>query len=471
MKTLQFKCTLLSDVILNVKAATEGNNNTLDFIPGNNFLGIVAKEYDKFSEQKQIEIFHSGKVRFGDAHPVEKKHESIRSLHIPASMYYQKLEPISNVCYIHHFHDYKKDAKTVQLKQCRSGYYAFIPEEDGTKGIAFPASASKTFAIKSAYDREMRRSEDEKMYGYQSLRQNQSFLFEVECDNDDLAEEISKCLIGEKHIGRSRTAQYGLVKIEKAEFENIKGSKAPFNIGSKQYIAVYAEGRLIFLDDEGIPTFQPTPEALGIKDKEAKIDWQKSQIRTFQYAPWNYQRQCRDTDRCGIEKGSVFIVETKDPVESDTAIVGAYLNEGFGKVIYNPAFLNAIEGKNGFVTYKVPQREKGAETERIEPVNPSSLLKYLMAKCQQEKDDEEIMDKVNTFVKDNVKKLTRKTSASQWGQIRSIAMSNTKEADIMEKLFGVTNEGFDKEKGYLTHGVASDDWKDCGGLTKLKRVR
>lgn len=44
MKILQYRCTLCTDVILNVKSATEGNNQTLDFIPGNNFLGIVAGE-------------------------------------------------------------------------------------------------------------------------------------------------------------------------------------------------------------------------------------------------------------------------------------------------------------------------------------------------------------------------------------------------------------------------------------------
>lgn len=55
MTTLQFKCTLLSDVILNQKAATEGPNQTLDFIPGSNFLGIVAsKLYPKKRTKKRI---------------------------------------------------------------------------------------------------------------------------------------------------------------------------------------------------------------------------------------------------------------------------------------------------------------------------------------------------------------------------------------------------------------------------------
>lgn len=48
MTTLKFKCHLDSDVVLNQSAATEGSNSTLDFIPGNVFLGIVARHYDEF---------------------------------------------------------------------------------------------------------------------------------------------------------------------------------------------------------------------------------------------------------------------------------------------------------------------------------------------------------------------------------------------------------------------------------------
>lgn len=94
MKTLQFKCKLLSDVILNQRAATEGNQESLTFIPGNCFLGIVAKDYMNFQPQEQAEIFHSGHVRFGDAHPASKDAKT-RSLHIPASLFYPKLKSLS----------------------------------------------------------------------------------------------------------------------------------------------------------------------------------------------------------------------------------------------------------------------------------------------------------------------------------------------------------------------------------------
>ena len=42
MHNKQFICTLLSDVILSMHSSATGIKETLDFIPGNNFLGIVV---------------------------------------------------------------------------------------------------------------------------------------------------------------------------------------------------------------------------------------------------------------------------------------------------------------------------------------------------------------------------------------------------------------------------------------------
>lgn len=79
-KRMKFKCTLMSDLIISQTSSTEGNQKTLDFIPGNNFLGIVAGslyDKDKLTNEQQLAIFHSGKVRFGDANPSA---EGIRGL-------------------------------------------------------------------------------------------------------------------------------------------------------------------------------------------------------------------------------------------------------------------------------------------------------------------------------------------------------------------------------------------------------
>ena len=82
MKTLYFQCTLLTDVILNQKSASEGAQSTLDFIPGSNFLGIVASSLYNKPSKENFDIFHSGRVRFGDAHLADCGNN--RSLHIPA---------------------------------------------------------------------------------------------------------------------------------------------------------------------------------------------------------------------------------------------------------------------------------------------------------------------------------------------------------------------------------------------------
>ena len=163
MTSQQFQCTLLTDVILNVKSASEGPNATLDFIPGSCFLGIVASNYDSFGE-KAWEIFHSGNVRFGDAHPALN---GVRTLRAAASFYHPKLDAI------HYFNFHLIDNQMGQIKQCRTGFYNYctLPPQKVNVG--------RQFAIKSAYDREQRRAKDEQMFGYESLVKGCVFLFEI----------------------------------------------------------------------------------------------------------------------------------------------------------------------------------------------------------------------------------------------------------------------------------------------------
>ncbi len=456
MSVLKFKCTLLSDVILNQKAATEGPNETLDFIPGSCFLGIVASEYDKFNnEDKAIEIFHSGKVRFGDAHPSTG---NFRGLKVPASMFHPKLKEVSEELYIHHKIPNLNDneLKQKQLKQCRSGFYNFSSIE------ATQIETKVNFAIKSAYDKETRHSKDEQMYGYQSLQKGLTLYFEVEITNESLVKEIKDALIGKKknRIGRSRTAQYGLVEITETEFDEVKSQQS-----NGQYVEVYADGRLIFLNDEGLPTFQPKVEQLGL---QGEICWEKSQIRTFQYAPWNFKRQCFDTDRCGIEKGSVIVVRT-DTCPEQSQYVGSYKNEGFGKVIYNPSFLTADENGKAKVTLS----DKADKTSL--PDNPSQLadtplLCFLNQKKKQEELEAEVYEKVNKWVCDNEKLFKGKTFASQWGNIRSIAMKNKSKQALLNELFDKEREKYGKAvpDGCLTHGVAAEKWAEQGRKVRFE---
>jgi len=451
MTTLQFKCTLLSDIIINQKAATEGNQQTLDFIPGSNFLGIAAqnlykdKENDKY-DSELAEIFHSGKVRFGDAHP---SMNGLRALMVPAVIASPKLQ--KNEYYIIPENP-SKDIDELQLKQCRSGFYHF----EDNKGIEI--MVNKTFAIKSAYDRDSRRSKDEAMYGYQSIEEGTEMYFEIEFDADVseyIVEKVKNSIIGQKRTGRSRTAQYGLVDIQEQSFRNVQTKEAENNI-----VSVYTDGRLIFIDNFGMPTFQPTEKQLGFHDVNAEIIWEKSQIRTFQYAPWNFKRQTRDADRCGIEKGSVFYVKSSD-CPASSKYIGSYNNEGFGKVIYNPEFLKA-ETNHKAVFQLSKGDDKNLEAKDFHAIE-TPLIQFLKDQQAKEQLELQTIELVNDFVEKNTSDYQGKESfASQWGNIRKIAMQYKTKEEMMRELFTKTinKNGNVIPFAYLSHGVAKEKWDD-----------
>lgn len=444
-KTLKFKCTLDSDLILSQTSSSEGNQKTLDFIPGNNFLGIVASQLYQDGSAESLAIFHSGKVRFGDAHP---SIDGIRGLKVPASMYYPKLGSASEECYIHHLTDHNnEDIKAKQLKQCRMGFYSF--------GITTgkPVDTSKHFAIKSAYDSEDRRSKDGQMFGYESLAKGLVMYFEVESElSDEQNEKIADALTGKRHIGHSRSAEFGLVTIERADFKEIESSKPD---DTTDYVTVYADGRLIFLNQNGEPTCQPTPEDLGLVG--GKIDWSKSQIRTFQYAPWNGKRHTYEADRWGIEKGSVFVVNTNGiPCPEKSQYVGCYKNEGFGKVIYNPIFLLGDSGEPGKALFTLEEKENIPST-LINVTKPSSpLIEFLVNR----KKTVESKQTVYQIVQDEVTLLKpyfkKGKFASQWGSIRSIAMITSDSHQLITAI-----------DTFLSHGVAQAKWEEQNRKQRL----
>ena len=452
MKRMKFKCTLLSDIILSQSSSSEGNQKSLDFIPGNNFLGIVASQLYKDKSDKSLLIFHSGKVRFGDAHP---SMGNLRGLKVPAAMYYPKLKKPSEELYIHHCIENHAALKDLQLKQCREGFYVFADN------LGKPIDTHKGFTIKSAYDTTNRRSKDGQLFGYEYLSKGLTLYFEVESDLDDIInKQIVVALEGEKYIGHSRTAEFGRVLIETCDYQDIESSTDIVLIKDKdgnegKYAVVYADSRLIFLNDQKEPTCQPSPKAFGL---DGEIDWAKCQIRTFQYAPWNGQRQSYDNDRFGIEKGSVFVVKLNDDavIPSGSKYVGAYKNEGFGKVIFNPEFLACRIGKNGEATFRLEELPKPKKT-KPETISPdTTLLKYLDA----QKTISSGRKDVYKIVEDEIRILgplfSKGQFASQWGSIRSLAMI-TSNADKLK----IAIESF------LSHGVAEAKWGEMNRKKKL----
>lgn len=457
MKYIQFKVKLLSDVILNQKSASQGNQQTLDFIPGSNFLGIVAARYDDFKESEQLTVFHSSKVRFGDAHPVVVNKRTLRT---PASFHTPKVQ--GDTRYVHHAIKDFEALKDLQLQQSRKDFYSFAD------GVALKITPLKSFAIKSAYNKEKRRARDEQMFGYQSIQEGTNYCFEICCDDDvdsELVERIKSKLIGKKRIGRSRTAQYGLIEIQVGAFE-----KETSNFKTFKDIVIYAESRLIFLDENLNPTLAPKSEDFGVIG--GKIDWAKSQVRTFAYSPYNYHRACFDAERKGVEKGSVFVIKGGQ-LTDNKEFIGFYQNEGFGKIIINPGFFACDEkGISKFAFKELDQSSlKTTKVSELKTDYDKKLFNFLNNSKVRKEAERTVYEKVNKFVENNKDKFKQEAFASQWGTIRSLAMQYPQKTDLERELFSKTTNRNGKviPNAYLTHGVAKEKWGERGRKEEFEK--
>ena len=480
MKTLKFRCKLLSDIILSEQAATEGTQKTLDYIPGNVFLGLVAGQlYVSLKPNDSLILFHSSKVRFGDAHPIR---ENVRAIRVPASWHVVKGEKLNkNKVFITPF---KSNSPTTQ---CRS---EFIVKSDENHFATI--NQEKSFAIKSAYDKKKRRSEDKQMYGYQSIEAGMEFCFQVDFINDDsvaLIEKVRSSLVGKRTIGRSKTAQYGQVEISgEATYEPGFTESQSIEPG---YTYLYAESRLMFLDENGQPNIPTDGELYGVKG--ANVDLKKSQIRTFRYAAYNSRRQTRDADRFGVEKGSVTCIQKKITPEESTEIkkgVGLYLNEGFGKVLINPEFLKTSDsitkGEAHFAPVPIEKYNKNNQSKTLseeieipETLKNDSVILYLIKSLKEEEEQQVIYTKVGEFV-DQFGNLFPKGGdkfGSQWGTIRTKALLSASKQELHDALFKKADnkdEAKHIKEGYLVCGQSASKWEGKriksleGFLTDLK---
>jgi len=451
MEEQYYKCTLLSDVVLNNKMATEGNMTTLDYIAGSNFLGIVAGEIYAKHIDKTYSILHAGDVSFGDAHIFLDGTEV--SYAMPFSLFTDKIENKlgEHKAWVHHLIDFDNtipcDSKgeKSQLKQVRSGY--LTPTGHILK------SPEKNFALKSAQDREERRSKEGAMFGFESLKDGQVYVFSVRYKSAEYQTIVEEFLIGKKRIGKSKTAQYGQVCIKKLEKE--EAPKGIDSLPNTEYTIVYAESNLCFFNEYGQTTFQPTPLDLGLSDGE--ICWEKSQVRTYAYSPWNGIRNTPNTQRDCILKGSVFYVKDAIALKNEINSVGEYQAEGLGRVIYNPRFLDGYK-ESGEWDFKINTPQK---PNNIKDAKQTPLGDYLRKLQKSKKDELDISEAIDKALKLETSKELMNITPSQWGGIRAYA-ENTKDIVVLEtQIF----------KDFISHGVALERyWSKGGRIQKLQKI-
>ncbi|WCL81796.1 hypothetical protein PPO43_01630 [Saprospira sp. CCB-QB6] len=472
MIKLHFKCELCSDIVLNASAATSSSaSEHLDYIPGNKFLGILAKK--KYGAAKTVEgiavdtVFHSNSVCFSDAHPIVK---GKRSLKMPLDFFTDKNDEDKGI-YLNHLLD-KCHYKTlrendVQTRQMRKGYFI---EEEGTIYKEDSLYSDARFSVKSAYDRNKRRPKDEQMFGYFSLPKGSVWSFYVTlkgaaAESEKLKKLIVESLVGKASIGKSTTAEYGRVCIthnKELDVENVVHESV--TVGKDEWIKVYAASNLCFLDDSGEFTLSPKAEKLDENLTGMEICWSKTQIRHRLYTSWNGHRKARDADRWIIEKGSVFFIKaTKEVKLKRKQTVGLFQNEGFGEIIFqDKVFDKEVPAiSEDYKRYEKPREDKPekadsskteGESKKAIPLNSKEqqIQKYLK-RIKQRTEENSTAKEVITFMKAYQGEMVN-LSSSQWGQLHNFAINIEDEDNLKDLLFN-------KDIGFLNTASRKNTWK------------
>lgn len=408
-----YKCTFISNVILRGSSNTQGNILKLDFIPGSNFLGIVANDYENLSNS--FEIFHSGCVKFGDAHVLIDDKISYK---IPLSFHKVKLgEEKYNKIYLSDDETQELINNQKQLQQIRNGY---MNEDFLYYELLY------NYHQKSSHDKEKRRSKDEGMFGYSSLEKGTSWAFKIVYENEKYINEVEKNLLGKRLLGKAKTSEFGQVFIEK--FEDVKEVSSFKPKDDLTYI--YAKSRIALIDNNANAIALQNALDLGLKSGE--ICWDKTYIKTRNYSPYNAKKQTHEMMRFFIEKGSVIAI--KGLKEQLPSFIGKFQNEGYGEILVNPKFLEKKE---------LNLQKNENKNQITNNTYSDNLIKFLEAK---EKYENAMFEVANTVLQ-NYKKLIS-PSRSQWGVIRELAATSKDKKELIFKI-----------KEFVNHGISKKQWE------------
>jgi hypothetical protein len=236
----EYEVTLLSDVAVTANAATQGGHRGLDYLPGSLFLGAAAA---RWTENKPFapSFFLSGRVRFLDAFPVQ---DGQRTVPLPLSYHKPKEGPWEGA--VPCTDPAAEARKGEQWKQWREGFL--------TPSGAVLQEVPRSTRMKTAVDREKRRSEEGRLFSCESLRRGMVLRMRVQAEDPADLERVHSWFDGQElALGRSRSAEYGAVRVQAVQG---RSPAAPQPLGDPPRVVLMLASDLALLR-EGMPVLLP----------------------------------------------------------------------------------------------------------------------------------------------------------------------------------------------------------------------
>ena len=345
--SVHLRIKLLEPAIFSAQAITTGGHRTLDYIPGAALLGLAASRF--YAESGGISdgiapwsSFHSGAIRFGNGYP-ETANGDI-AYPMPWSLHRPKGGgAVTNLAIA-------ARAGGTQYQQLRRGY---LTEEGHIVTVRVNSG------LKTAIDAETGTARTAMLFNNQFIEPGQNFIARIEADENAAAmlDRFVAFLAGtngrQHRIGRSRSAEFGLVRIERTE-----------TCPNRMYAENAGAVRIWCLSDVWLDTVErgkpPTAADFGLT--AGILSAAESFIHFRRYAPFNGRWRTNAPERVLIGAGSVL---TFDNVEAGQPngrrAVGLGREAGLGEIVIDAKILNCVQLELGDAA--APSGELGALAE------------------------------------------------------------------------------------------------------------
>ncbi|MBM4321327.1 MAG: hypothetical protein FJ125_15620 [Deltaproteobacteria bacterium] len=431
MMRIDLRVELLTDVSVSASNRSLGDAGALDYLPGRLFWGAAAaaaypEKGSPCPDPELDAIFLGGSVRFLDAVfelDGQRAYPTPRSWH--AGKYEEKPSRALNLA-----HDETRRAQQGQLEPLGGGWR--LP--DGRT-----ISAAMRYGLRTAMTASGK-PEQGMLFGMESLPAGTLLHGAIEAGDPKVLGQVKGWLLGDKRLGRSRGAEYGLVRITEAAhpaqpLDSAQGRVCRISILVCSRLGLRAES-----------TGQPRLVPLA-KDFELPDDWSFVQaasfVRTSRYAPFSGVRRRPETERQVIDPGCVLTFAGSTAVELTTQRsklrggVGLWRAEGHGEVVLAPTWLT-----EGIISLPAaePPRQKAPSVKLERPGD--ELFAWATARDEQRRAH---WQSAASVTEDFLQLEDFRLPASQWGVLhrlaREAAFSAAARARLPIRLREVTEEG------------------------------
>ncbi len=461
MISIPYRIMLEERLILSRSSASLGQHETLDFIPGSAVSGCFAgswyADWKKNNPADLFAIFHSGNVRFGDAHPADGP--GLPTLPAPLCLHYPKSQSDDPVEPFVRNENGTRSLNTASISNLSKSEWHHLKRqpvqlrEGWVGGAGNLVEVKHGHVLKSARDSAKGgRASSGQLFGYSFLEAGQAFVGEIlvadrlSCIAGKIRDWIEVSPEGRRiQLGRSSRAEFGGCRIHLLEptggivLEDDSDEAAN-------------DLRLLAISDLWFPEGLPT-HPVEFHPSLRNYEWVPSRtfLRFRNYSPWNAFRGYPDPERQTISRGSVLtfkfdssagsqassLTELRSSMKEDG--IGIGLTEGLGRVLVNPSML---AGSTLMISSTATNQSKQSQSaSRPESAFLDSIERRWIRHWTEVEADrlaDELVETWNTH--------RPQPGKSQWSRIRHLARSFDSPQDFTKEFTGMVSSGASKWK-------------------------